>query len=45
MDYGLLGGIGNFLKEGVDTYRGVKKDRADEQARQNALLLQASQAG
>ncbi len=44
-DYGLMGGIGNFLKEGVDTYRGVKKDRADEQARQNALLLQASQAG
>lgn len=45
MDYGLLGGIGNFLKEGVDTYRGVKKQQSDEQARQNALLLQASQAG
>ena len=45
MDYGLLGGIGEGLKEGVNAYMGVKKQRADEQARQNALMLQASQAG
>ena len=45
MDYGLLGGIGEGLKEGVNTYLGVKKQKADEQARQNQLLLQASQAG
>lgn len=45
MDYGLLGGLGEGLKEGVKTYLGVKERNEDNRRQKQALAMQAMNQG